>query len=77
MDFTGLLNPGTGVAGITSITDLSGEGLVPTNSAPSQDRMQAHFDVTGLTAGKRYELRVTVSTSDGQTLSGRGQLRVE
>lgn len=77
MDFEGLLNPGTGVAGITSITDLSGEGLVPTNAAPSQDRMQAHFNVTGLTAGKRYELRVTVSTSDGQTLSGRGQLRVE
>lgn len=77
MDFGELLNPGTGISVINGITDLSGNALVPTNLAPSQDRRQAHFTVSSLTAGTTYQLRVQVSTSDGQTLTGRGTLRVE
>lgn len=77
MDFSAVLNPGTGVASVTSVTDLSGNSLVPTSLAPSQDRRKAHFQVAGMTAGTRYELRVTVATSDSQTLTGRGTLRVE
>lgn len=77
MDFVGQLNPDTGVSSVDTVTDTSGNGLVPTNLLPSQDRRRAHFDVTGLTAGLRYDLKVTVTTSDGQTLTGRGILRAE
>lgn len=76
MDFTGILNPGTAIQSVSAVTDLSANGLVATNLLPSQNRQQAHFDVTGLTAGDRHTLRVTVVTSDGQTLTGRGILEV-
>lgn len=77
MDFSGVLNPGTGVSSVTSVTDLSGNALVATSLAPSQDRRKAHFVVSGMTAGTRYELRVNVATTDSQTLTARGTLRIE
>ena len=59
--------------------DISGDTgtLTITNLLPSQDRRAAHFDVNGLESGKRYEVKVTVTTSDAQTLTGRGVLRVD
>jgi hypothetical protein len=77
MDFSQILNPGTGVSSVTSVTDISGNGLVPTSLLPSQHRKSAHFTCAGMTAGTRYELKVTIVTSDGQTMTGRGALRVE
>ena len=77
MDFSRALNPGTSISSVSAVTDISGNGLVPTNDLPSQDRKSAHFDVTGLTANTRYELRATVVTTDGQTLIGRGVLQCD
>jgi hypothetical protein len=77
MDFSRILNPGTGVSSVSSVTDLSGNNLVPTGLLPSQDRRAAHFTCAGMTAGSRYELKVVIQTTDGQTISGRGRLRIE
>lgn len=77
MDFGKVLNPGTGITSVGSVTDLSVNALVPTDKLPSQDRQAAHFTVTGLTAGETYDIRVTVATSDLQTLIGRGTLKAE
>src|SRR5690606_5865156 len=41
MDFSELLNPGTGVTAVGAVTDVSGNGLVPTDLAPSQNRLAA------------------------------------
>ena len=79
MDFSSTLNPGTGISTVVSATDISGDTgtLVIADLLPSQDRMSAHFEVTGLEAGKRYEIKTTIATSDQQTLTGRGILRCE
>ena len=77
MDFSNVLNPGTGVSSVTSVTDLSGNSLTASTLLPSQDRNAAHFTVSNLVAGTRYDLLVTIGTSDGQTISGRGTLRCE
>ena len=77
MDFSKVLNPGTGITSVGSVTDVSVNGLVATNKLPSQDRQSAHFTVAGLVTGKTYDFKVTVATSDGQTLLGRGLLRVD
>ena len=77
MDFGELLNPGTGISAVSAVVDVSGNGLVPTDLAPSQDRLAAHCKVTALTAGKTYELKFTATTSDSQTLVGRGRLTAE
>ena len=77
MDFSNVLNPGTGVSSVSSVTDLSGNSLTASTLLPSQDRNAAHFTVSNLVAGTRYELLVTIGTSDGQTISGRGTLRCE
>jgi hypothetical protein len=76
MDFRDLLNEGTGISAVGSATDTSGLALVPTNLLPSQDRDAAHMTVTGLTAGNRHVIKVTVATTDGQTLTGSGVLMV-
>ena len=77
MDFSNVLNPGTGVSSVSSVTDLSGNSLTVSTLLPSQDRNAAHFAVSNLVAGTRYDLLVTIGTSDGQTISGRGTLRCE
>lgn len=77
MDFCELLNEGTGISAVGAVTDTSGLGLVPTSLLPSQDRECAHFTVTGLTANNRHTIKVTVATSDGQTLTGSGVLMVQ
>lgn len=77
MDFSHHLNPGTGITAVSSVTDLSGNGLVPTDLAPSGDRQAAHFSVASLTAGERHEFETVVTTSDNETLTGRGVLQVE
>lgn len=77
MDFSNVLNPGTGVSSVSSVTDLSGNSLTASTLLPSQDRNAAHFTVSNLVAGTRYDLLVTIGTSDGQTISGRGTLRCE
>lgn len=77
MDFSNVLNPGTGVSSVSSVVDQSGNSLTASSLLPSQDRNAAHFTISGLTANTRYDLLVTIQTSDGQTISGRGTLRCE
>jgi hypothetical protein len=74
MDFSHQLNPGTAISGVSAVEDISGNGLVPTDILPSKDGQQAHFTVSSLVAGTTYLLKATVSTTDGQTLTGRGYL---
>lgn len=77
MDFSNVLNPGTGVSSVSSVVDQSGNALTASSLLPSQDRNAAHFTISSLTANTRYDLLVTIQTSDGQTISGRGTLRCE
>lgn len=77
MDFGRLLNPGTSIGSVGAVTEISGTPVTISNQLPSQDRRQAHFTVSALVSGAKYQFRVTVATSDGQTLSGRGYLIVE
>lgn len=74
MDFSNQLNPGTSISGVTTVEDISGNNLVPTELVVSKNGQQAHFTVTGLTEGVKYLLKATVSTTDGQVLTGRGYL---
>lgn len=77
MDFSEVLNEGTGISSVGSATDTSGLGLVPTSLLPSQNRQRAHITVSGLTAGNRHTIAITVATSDTQTLKGTGVLMVQ
>ena len=77
MDLTEVINPGTAILTVASATDISGNGLATTDLAPSQDAKKAHFKVSPTVAGLRHEMKVSVTTSDGQTLVRHGILRVE
>ena len=74
-DFTAALNPDSRVSSVSSVTGTN--SLTTSSLAPSGDGRQAHFDVSSLTAGTRYEVTCTVGTSDGQTMTGRGVLKCE
>lgn len=77
MDFSEVLNPGTSINSVDSVTDTSGNALVPTNLLVSQDRRNAHMDVTGLVADTLYTLKVQITSSDSQTILRTGRLRAE
>ena len=71
MDFSEILNPSTSLAGVTAAIDASGNGLVLANMSLAQSRLAAHVDVSNILAG-RYRVRITVTTTDTQTLVGEG-----
>ena len=77
MDLTEVINPGTSILTVASADDISGNALATSDLAPSQDGKKAHFKVSPTVAGARHEMKVTVTTSDGQTLVRHGILRVE
>ena len=76
MDFADILNPGTGVQTVDAVIDTLAGPITIDTLLPSQDREQAHFDVSGLQSGLRYKLKVSITTTDGQPLSGHGTLQV-
>lgn len=75
MSFAALLNLGTGISLVSAVTSTPSSTI--TEIAPSQDRRFAHFKIAGLTAGTQYKFKVTIATTDGQTLVGYGLLRAE
>lgn len=77
MDFSQLLNEGTSITAVSTVEDISGNGLVASELAPSQDKMKAHFKVSPTLEGVRHELKVTISTTDEQTITATGVLRVD
>lgn len=87
MDFGRVLNhlgnaqawpPDTSLASVVSAVDITGDpALTFSNVQTSQNRLQAHFTVSsGLVAGNSHTVKVTVTTTDGQTLIGKGLLQV-
>ena len=79
MDFKGKLNPSTDLLSISSATvDEVESGIAPglANQALSQDRKQAHVEVTASTVG-RYKIKIAVTSTDSQTFAGYGWLHVE
>lgn len=87
MDFGRVLNhlgnaqawpPDTSLASVVSAVDTTGDpALTFASVQTSQNRLQAHFTCeSGLVAGNSHTIRVTVTTTDGQTLVGKGVLKV-
>ena len=78
MDFSRIINPGAGLNSVTSVTDTTtGSAITIASSAVSQDRMKAHFQITGgLVAGDTHSIKVIVTTTDGDTLIGVGTVKV-
>jgi len=70
VDLSRVLNPGTGVASVDSVTDEESQtpAIGLTNLVASGDRRHARFDVSNLSDGNSYRLKVMVGTTDGQTL---------
>ena len=79
MNFDKSMNPGTSISAVNSVTEISGSTSPPTidNLLPSQNGEAAHFDVTGMTSGERYEFLVSITTTDQQTLTGKGLMRID
>lgn len=75
MEFRRKLNPDTTITLVSQVSVLEGDPLSASQLAPSGDRTAAHFTVTTPTAGLR-RVQVKVTTSDGQTITGRGYLEV-
>ncbi len=79
MDFSGpgVLNPKTSLLTADSVTDTSGNALTTSSVVLSQDKMSIHFTVTGsdLTAATTYDMRATVTATDGLVLARVGTLR--
>ena len=75
MDFSSWINEDTALSTVSSVTDdLS--LLTIDNLLVDQARQNAHFDVTGFTATQTHTLQVSVTTTDGQTMTGTGVLQV-
>lgn len=77
-DFRTLLNPNTDInATPTVVVDTVQSGVAPaiSNAALNQDRTRAHFDVSSTVQGE-YKIKVTATTTDGQTFVRYGWLYV-
>lgn len=76
-DFTALLGPGESVTGIISApsaTVISGTDTNPSaiiSGSPSTTSPYIYQMITGGIAGNQYQVSVTVSTSEGETLIGK------
>lgn len=73
-DFSRALNPRTSIASVNSVV-ASPSTITTSSHVPSQDRMEAHFDVSDLVAGE-YEITISVTTTDSQTFGAVCCLRV-
>ena len=78
-DFGDVLNPGTDLASATPAVVVSQvlSGSAPTISSElvNGNRTQVHCDLSNTTTGS-FKLKSTVTTTDGQTLIGLGNLQV-
>ena len=70
MDFADILNAGTSLSTTNSVTGATASGL-----SVDQTRTRAHFTVTPDTAGT-FRIKVTATTTDGQTITAEGYLEV-
>lgn len=80
MDFSAVLNPGTGLAAVSSVTIATGSSFatpIDGSTAVSDDTRQALATVTTASdeAGER-KLKFTCTTTDSQTLTGEGYFHV-
>ena len=74
-DFSERLNPGEGVSTVDSVVAT---GLTFGTLTVRNDRRTAQFDLTaGQAADTTYVVTVTVTTTDGDTLIGVGNLHCE
>lgn len=85
MDFERVLNhgrefrdrPAAAISSISSVTDISGNSLTTSGATVAKDQIQVHFTISAsdLTADTVYQLRVTVTTTDGDTFGRVGVLK--
>ena len=78
-DFTDVLNPDTSIASAGGVTVTEGDGgdLTIGTAAPSQDREKVNVQISGWKAGKTYVLKFECNTTDGDTISGEGVVKVK
>lgn len=77
MDFSNWVNTATTLSGPTVVHELVGGGtsdLSVTSIVVSGKKVVCFIDAG--THAKNYEVKFTVTTSDGETLQGTGMLRV-
>ncbi len=77
MDFSNWVNTGTTLSGPTIASELVGGGasdLAISSIVISGKKVVCFIDAG--TNAKNYEVKFTVTTSDGETLQGTGMLRV-
>lgn len=77
MDFSRNINEGASLATADSATDTSGNALPTSNLVLNGDKTQVYFDVVAsdLVAATGYLIRVTATTTDGDTISADGPLQ--
>lgn len=77
MDFSRNINEGASLATADSATDTSGNALPTSNVVLNGDKTQVYFDVASsdLVAATGYVIRVTGTTTDGDTISADGRLQ--
>lgn len=75
MDFSNVVNEGTTIASVSSVSVSDGVSLTTANNVVDQSKLAVHFDATCSTVGQRL-MAVTVVTTDGQTIVGEGNLEV-
>lgn len=73
MDFVGRMEDDVTLTAVVSVTGAP-TGL--TIGSASYSGTRAQFRISGGTAGTKYKLTVVVTTSDGNTLEGEGNLFV-
>lgn len=75
-DFSGVINPGTRIASANSFVVVEGDAVDITVGTPevSQDGKRVQARVSGQLTGKRYKFKVAGTTTDSETISGKGFL---
>ena len=78
MDFTKTLNPDTAIqsAGSVTVTDGDAGDLTIGTPALGKDHRTIHVRITGQQPGKRYTFKVAATTTDSQTISSKGRIKV-
>ena len=75
MDFSDSLNEGTSVVAVSSVTEQDSKAITLSEKVVSQDKQRGMVDVADVTAGTTYNLVFAITTTDGQTITGVGELR--
>lgn len=76
MDFDNVLNDGSTVSSITSVTDQLGDTTITlSNTRLTEDRSKVLVDIAGLTTATDYQILFIVVSTDGQTIARVGTLQ--